>query len=489
MIVYHEEIQPAAKVAEHTPILVSENFFRSGDQFRKENGEQVDKFVTEEFLVDTVYGCHIVVTNPTSSKKKVEVLLQIPAGALPVADGQYTHSIHLDLDPYHTQTLEYRFYFPLPGKFAHYPVQVAGEWRGARLSRPRSCSTSSSELTKIDKQSWDYISQYGSEDDVLTFLKTENILRVNLDRIAWRMQDKAFFEKVIRSSRPRHVYNNTLWSYGVKHDDVPAIRQFLQFADDFVNQCGEWLDSPLLTIDPVARHAYEQMDYRPLVNARVGQLGRKREILNDRVFCPIPAAADDPQLPPAFGRRRAHDGDLLSAVARSGGRIAGVLRPRRCRPSGDAAAIRLFRRLFGFLQVGAAIWPGRSPRNMPTIRSIAGARRLPTSSTRPTRSASRTCKIADKRRPHAGANRRRPPPRRRSISPSKARHVKINYQNLKSVQVNYYQMDIELLFSRNPFVQGEVEAILQHPAEPDRNGQVARRSHEFRFPIAGQAAE
>ena len=30
-----------------------------------ENGEQVDKFVTEEFLVGVVYGCQVVVTNPT----------------------------------------------------------------------------------------------------------------------------------------------------------------------------------------------------------------------------------------------------------------------------------------------------------------------------------------------------------------------------------------------------------------------------------------
>jgi hypothetical protein len=29
----------------------------------------------------------------------------------------------------------------------------------------------------------------------------------------------------------------------------------------------------------------------------------------------------------------------------------------------------------------------------------------------------------------------------------------VNYQNLDEIGVNYYQMDIELLFSRNPFVQ------------------------------------
>ena len=34
-----------------------------------------------------------------------------------------------------------------------------------------------------------------------------------------------------------------------------------------------------------------------------------------------------------------------------------------------------------------------------------------------------------------------------------ARTVKLDYQNLASVRVNYYLMDVELLFSRNPFVQ------------------------------------
>ena len=46
-------------------------------------------------------------------------------------------------------------------------------------------------------------------------------------------------------------------------------------AANFVQQCGDWLDSPLVTIDPVARHAYEHMDYKPLVNSRVGP-GRSR---------------------------------------------------------------------------------------------------------------------------------------------------------------------------------------------------------------------
>jgi hypothetical protein len=36
-----------------------------------------------------------------------------------------------------------------------------------------------------------------------------------------------------------------------------------------------------------------------------------------------------------------------------------------------------------------------------------------------------------------------------------AKKIRLDYQRLSAVQVNYYLMDIELLFSRNPFVQGE----------------------------------
>jgi hypothetical protein len=46
--------------------------------------------------------------------------------------------------------------------------------------------------------------------------------------------------------------------------------------------------------------------------------------------------------------------------------------------------------------------------------------------------------------------------------------VALNYQNLSSVQVNYYLMDIELLFSRNPFVQqqsGEFRSIRPNLSE------------------------
>src|SRR5205823_2278099 len=62
MVVFHEEIREAKKASQPIPILVSQNFFRHGDRHRMVDNEQVDKYITDEFLVHTVYGCQVVVT-------------------------------------------------------------------------------------------------------------------------------------------------------------------------------------------------------------------------------------------------------------------------------------------------------------------------------------------------------------------------------------------------------------------------------------------
>lgn len=482
---FHEEIQSAAKIAEHAPILVSQDFFRYGDRYRQVAGEKVDKFVTDEFLIDTVYGCQIVMTNPRSSQKKVEVLLQVPAGALPVLGGHYTRSVHRDLQPYHTEMLEYYFYFPAPGSFAHYPVQVAAGDMVLALAAPFTFKVVR-ELTNIDKESWDYVSQHGSNDDVVNFLKTQNVLRVNLDRIAWRMNDKAFFERVIGLLGTRHAYSNTLWSYGVKHNDVAAVRQFLQFADNFVKQCGDWIDSPLVSIDPVARRAYEHLDYRPLVNARVGRLTRKPEILNDRFL------GQHQHLLKILSYRRQLDNNDLLAVTYY------LLLQDRVeealtffgRVELDGNADRPATRLqYDYCAAYLAFY-----KSEPTLaRSIAEkyvkypVERWKTAFANIVNQANeiekQEAKVVDPEdRTQVQAN-------EAAASASfdftiDAKKVKLSFQNLDQVTVNYYLMDLELLFSRNPFVQHESRQFSQIMPNLTRIIKLPARatSHEFPLP-------
>ncbi len=283
-IFFRREIVSAPISDQKTPILLSQNFFRHGDRYQHVDNEKVDKFVTEEFLAGTVYGCQVVVTNPTSSNQKLDLLVQIPQFAVPVMTSKYTRSRHLVLAPYNTTQVEYHFYFPLSDEkgepFPQFPVHVGKQEKIVAWAEPFSFNVVD-ELSSIDKASWDYISQFGTEAEVFSFLEQNNIDRIDLNRIAWRMKDIDFFKKAIALVEARHVYNNTLYSYGIYHNDLNPMRQFLQHADGFIDQTGEAIDCELVSIDPVLRHRYQHLEYSPLVNARAHQLGKERKILNN----------------------------------------------------------------------------------------------------------------------------------------------------------------------------------------------------------------
>ncbi len=431
-------------------MLVSQNFFRSDDRYKQVDNQQVDKFVTDEFLIDVVYGCQVVVTNPTSTPRKLDVLLQVPVGAIPVNNGELTKGVRLDLQPYSTQVVEYRFYFPTPGDFTHYPVQVSNDEQVLAAVEPVTFHVVA-EPSNIDTTSWAYVSQRASDDEVLDYLEQNNIQRIDLGRIAFRMKDKAFFEKVVALLDRRHVYNHTLWSYGVYHDAPAAIRQFLKHADDFVAQTGEYLRSPLLVIDPVFRKTYEHLEYAPLVNARVGKLGREREILNDRFL------AQYHRLLKIFSyQRQLGDEDLMETLyylllqdrveesLAVYGRINADSLETKLQHDYFTAYLNFYR-----AEPDAAKQIATKYAEHPVERwreafanVVAQADEI----------AKNEVVVVDE------DDRDQNQARRAAQTPSldfvvEAQTVKLDYQNLASVRVNYYLMDVELLFSRNPFVQ------------------------------------
>ncbi|MHC4202411.1 MAG: hypothetical protein ACYSU0_20660, partial [Planctomycetota bacterium] len=306
-VAFHKEIK-AAEIARGTPVLVSQNFFKLGDRYRHEGGERFDKYVTDEFIVNAVYGCQVVLTNPSSSPQKLDLLLQVPRGSMPVKKGFYTKGMHVRLGAYSTTTFEYHFYFPEPGQFAHYPVHVAKNERVIAFAKPVTLNVVE-KPTRVDTASWDYISQNGSAEEVLRYLSDENPHRAKLERIAWRVRDRGFFARVVGLLARKHVYNQTLWSYGIHHDEPAAVREYLQHADSFVRQCGGYIDTKLLAIDPVIRKSYQHMEYEPLVNARAHRFGKRRKILNDRFF-----AQYDRLMRALTYRPRLDDDDLMSAA-------------------------------------------------------------------------------------------------------------------------------------------------------------------------------
>ncbi|HVR76601.1 MAG TPA: hypothetical protein VMT52_19890, partial [Planctomycetota bacterium] len=448
VVIFHKQIKEAAP-GEGTPILVTQHYYRNGDRHVQVGAERRDKFVTEEFLAQVVYGCHVVVTNPTSTPQKLDVLLQVPHGAVPVLGGRATRSLHVDLEPYHTWTTDYFFYFPVKGSYAHFPIHVSKEEKLLAAAPPARLKVVDRPST-VDRGSWEHVSQEGTTEDVLAFLEERNLALVKLDRIAWRLRDRAVFERIIAALEARHAYDSTLWSYGVLHDAPPVIREYLKYSGDFVNRCGAALESPLLRIDPVEQKTYQHLEYWPLVNARAHRLGKERQILNDRfreqylrllnVLSYRPSLSDEDHLAVTYYlllQDRVEEA-LESFERVRSGRLAARMQydyldaylalyredPRRARGAAERYAsypVDRWRNLFGTVAAQIAEIDGKEAAVVDGDDQSQVAGQL--AATEP---------VLDLE--------------------VEGGQVKVLHRNLEECRVSYYLMDLELLFSRSPFV-------------------------------------
>ena len=71
-----------------------------------------------------------------------------------------------------------------------------------------------------------------------------------------------------------------LWKYAVKHQDAGRAQRFLEGHEDLVKRVGAPFSSPLLSLEPRARRAYEHFAYEPLVNGRKHEFAADSRILN-----------------------------------------------------------------------------------------------------------------------------------------------------------------------------------------------------------------
>lgn len=267
LLLVRKEIEPVAPAPTPPTLVLGENFLRQDDRTLFEDGEVREKYVTGEFLTDVAYAAQVLVTNPTASRRSITLLLQIPAGAVPVQRGFWTRGRTIELGPYSTQPVEYAFYFPAPGDFLHYPAHASEKGALVSSAAGRSLHVVATP-TEIDSNSWEHVSQHGRSADVLAYLERTNVQHLDLARCAWRLRDREFFGALVARLRARHVYSDAIWSYGILHGDATATREYLDHASGFVAACGPVLDSPLLTIDPIERHILQHVELDPLVHAR-----------------------------------------------------------------------------------------------------------------------------------------------------------------------------------------------------------------------------
>lgn len=452
LLAFSEQIVPVQPSPRHVGVLVSQNYFRADDRYRFEGNERHDKYVEGELLVHTVYVCQVVLTNPSSSAHKLELLLQIPRGALPVTNGFATRDIHLHLSPHGTHALEYSFYFPSAGEFVHFPVHVAKHGELVAFAAPTTLEVLTTRRS-VDTTSWSHISQHGSDQELLAYLDANNLERLDLSRIAWRMRERKLFEAVLSLLGRRHVFHPVLWSYAIHHQHVEHIGAFLRQHDGYLRGCGLAIDSPLVRTDPTTRGWYQHLEYAPLINARAHQLGARRQILNTALAAQYQAFLN------ALTYQPRPDDDQLVAAAYyallQDRTTEGLALLDRVEPSRVTGHLQL-----DYLRAYAALYRGE----LDHAHELASRWRNHEVDRWRKRFAALLAVLDEARGGAAQVqdadSREQEQSRLAAQVPSfdfeiDGSAIRIHHQNLGSCTLSFYRMDIELLFSRAPFMKDE----------------------------------
>lgn len=246
------------------------------------DGEEV-KIAPDEFIIGTAYRGQIVVTNPTPQMRKVEVLWQIPSGSLPIAGSQATDSRTLQIAPFEVQRIDYQFYFPQPGDFLHYPVCISNNAKVVARGEPRTFNVVSTP-TKIDEASWEQVARTATPDKIRQFLSKANLQQLDWSLVTHRLRDRAVYDSVLSVLENSKIWQPELWAYSLLYRDQPRISSYLEMRSDLVQSVGPVLRSQLLEIKPIPRALYEHLEYAPLVPDRIHPLRSETEIMNDRLL-------------------------------------------------------------------------------------------------------------------------------------------------------------------------------------------------------------
>jgi hypothetical protein len=436
---------------ETSPILIGQNLVRADDRHEWDGAEQREKYVAGELLTHVVYTGLVAVTNPTSAPARVDLLVQIPRGAIPVATGSATRTIHLYLEAYGTATHEYSFYFPAPGRFVHYPAHVAR--KGELLAwAPAATYDVAREPSALDPTSWRHLAQRGTLDQVVAFLATANLGRIDLDAIAWRMRDGKWFAQVTAAIAARAAFAPTLWAYALYHRDGARLAEWLAHEDDWLRGAGRFDGGPV-AVDEAERGWHEHLEYAPLINARAHRLGARARILNAGLAGEYRDALEWIAQRPATDRDRARAAHYLFTQDRLDDALALVARLDPVRAGGKLQ--------LDYLHAYAACARG----DLAAARAVAAPwADHPVDRWRQRFAA--LIAMLDEAEGKTAPGLVDPDSRDQRMAQLAAAQpafelavdrdgVLVDHRNLRALDLRFHRMELELLFSRQPFVQSD----------------------------------
>ncbi|CAE8743667.1 unnamed protein product [Polarella glacialis] len=271
---------PAPAEAAARDLLVTVRIFKAKE---REDASQ-DPRAVREFLVNEPYCLQVVVTNVSPKTLTCQILVQVPQGALPLGPATYTRAYPQQLSAFACCRVAVHFYFPRHGDFIGAPVCCSVDGLVVATSRSVPYHVVQ-EPDQVEVRSFSDVLAAG-ESAVLTFLSERDLvggeMNFTFQQIYPLLSSAAFFEAAVATLRSRGLFDRTVWSYGFWHGDSRACKEILEVEDGIHRKLGPFFESQMVSVSP-AQADFKHLEYYPLFNKRAHRLveaGSAAPILN-----------------------------------------------------------------------------------------------------------------------------------------------------------------------------------------------------------------
>ena len=263
-------------------LVLSQKFYDPQDKFLYDQDDSSIYYIKEvkEFMTAKIYESRISVTNLSESVLNLQLISQIPQGALPVYSLEDLKIISKKFAPMSTEFFTFRFYFPNVGTFEWYPATLTRCNELAAFTKqidPRlSVVTEYSEENKPMATIKD-IAAHGTSNDLLNFLSNANVFnteQVDLNSIVWVCKEsQSAYLRLIEILKKKGVFVQSIWRYSIYYGHESTFKELVESTTDKFLQKYQYLKLPY----GIEKKSFEIMEYDPLVNPRAHSLSTGKD--------------------------------------------------------------------------------------------------------------------------------------------------------------------------------------------------------------------
>ena len=178
-----------------------------------------------EFVKGKVYCSRVAITNSSEIGYTLNLITEVPQGAIPVNVLDYSKSHVVRVNPLTAAVLEYYFYFPQEGQFTAFLSSATFNGNLVATATGVAGFRVNASLQEKNVKSIQSILKTGSNADILEFLRTKNIFNPevfslgHLNGILHLMKDKNFFTQCCKIFDDRAYYQPEWMNFAFYHCD------------------------------------------------------------------------------------------------------------------------------------------------------------------------------------------------------------------------------------------------------------------------------